>query len=110
MNRLDFAGRTAVITGGAAGIGLAVAQRLVESGARVALWDRDRAALDEAAEALGAGTHVDAVDVADDAAVERATRATATALGAIDVLVCSAGITGPNVPLADYPVAEWRRV
>ena len=110
MNRLDFAGRTAVVTGGAAGIGLAVANRLVDSGARVALWDRDAAALSKAAATLGPGAHVEALDVADDAAVDRAASATAAALGGIDVLVCSAGITGPNVPLAEYPVAEWKRV
>jgi NAD(P)-dependent dehydrogenase (short-subunit alcohol dehydrogenase family) len=110
MNRLDFTGRTAVITGGAAGIGLAVAQRLVDSGARVALWDRDGAALANAAASLKGGAHVEALDVADDGAVDRAARATAAALGTLDVLVCSAGITGPNVPLAEYPVAEWKRV
>jgi len=110
MNRLDFAGRTAVVTGGAAGIGLAVAARLAASGARVSLWDRDAAALSQAAGTLSDGAHIEALDVADDAAVARAASATAAALGRIDVLVCSAGITGPNVPLADYPVAEWKRV
>ncbi len=110
MNALDFAGRTAVITGGAQGIGLAVAQRLVASGARVALWDRDAGALAAAVGALGAAAHAQAVDVAAPADVAEAARATEAALGAIDVLVCCAGITGPNVPLADYPVEEWKRV
>lgn len=110
MNALDFAGRTAVITGGAQGIGLAVAQRLVASGARVALWDRDAGALAAAVAALGAAAHAQAVDVAAPADVAQAARATEEALGAIDVLVCCAGITGPNVPLADYPVEEWKRV
>ena len=110
MNRLDFAGRTAVVTGGAAGIGLAVAARLAASGARVSLWDRDATALAQAAGTLPDGAHSQALDVADDTAVARAAQATADALGRIDVLVCSAGITGPNVPLADYPVAEWKRV
>jgi len=110
MNALDFKGRTAAVTGGAQGIGLAVAQRLVASGARVSLWDRDDGALASAREALGAAAHVQRVDVADPAAVEAAAHATAEALGGIDVLVCSAGITGPNVPLADYPVDEWKRV
>ncbi len=110
MNRLDFNGRRAVVTGGAAGIGYGVAQRLVASGARVALWDRDAAALAAAAAALGNGVHVEAVDVADDGAVHRAAAASAAEFGGIDVLVCSAGITGPNVPLAEYPVAEWKRV
>ncbi len=110
MNRLDFEGRTAVITGGAAGIGYAVGQRLVASGARVALWDRDAAALEAAKAALGQATVTCALDVADADAVDRATREAAAALGAIDVLVCSAGITGPNTTVWDYPIDEWKRV
>lgn len=110
MNKLDFAGRTAAITGGAMGIGLAVAQRLAASGARIALWDRDEKALAQAKAALGGATHTWQLDVADAAAVARVAQATADACGGIDVLVCSAGITGPNVALADYPVDEWKRV
>src|SRR5512134_1842656 len=91
MNRLDFEGRTGIVTGGAAGIGLAIARRLAESGAQVALWDRDERAL-AAAKSQHGFVHVEAVDVADAAAVERATRSTAAALKRIDVLVCSAGI------------------
>jgi 2-dehydro-3-deoxy-L-rhamnonate dehydrogenase (NAD+) len=110
MNQLDLSGRTAAITGGAMGIGLAVARRLAAGGARIALWDRDAAALAAARTALGGDTQVFALDVADAAAVERVAQATAAAFGGIDVLVCSAGITGPNVPLADYPVDDWKRV
>ena len=110
MNQLDFKGRTAAITGGAAGIGLAVARRLAASGARVALWDRDEKALAEAKAAIGGGTVTFALDVADATAVQRATEATADACGGIDALVCSAGITGPNVPLAEYPVDAWKQV
>ena len=110
MNQLDVTGRTAAVTGGAMGIGLAVARRLAAGGARIALWDRDAAALAAARAALGGDTQVFPLDVADAAAVERVAQATAAALGGIDVLVCSAGITGPNVPLADYPVDEWKRV
>jgi len=110
MNQLDFKGRAAVVTGGAVGIGFAVAQRLVASGARVSLWDRDAAALERAKVALGDGTDTRVVDVADAASVETAARTTATALSRIDALVCSAGITGPNVPLADYPLDAWRQV
>ena len=110
MNQLDFSGRTAAVTGGAMGIGLAVARRLAAGGARIALWDRDAAALEAARSALGGDTRVFPLDVADAAAVERVAQATAAAFGGIDVLVCSAGITGPNVPLADYPVDEWKRV
>jgi 3-oxoacyl-[acyl-carrier protein] reductase len=110
MNQLDLSGRTAAVTGGAMGIGLAVARRLAAGGARIALWDRDAAALAAARTALGGDTQVFQLDVADAAAVERVAQATAAAFGGIDVLVCSAGITGPNVPLADYPVDEWKRV
>ncbi|HQR11650.1 MAG TPA: SDR family NAD(P)-dependent oxidoreductase [Casimicrobiaceae bacterium] len=110
MNQLDFKGRTAAITGGAAGIGFAVARRLVASGARVALWDRDEKMLADAKAQLGGATLTLALDVADAAAVQRAADATAAACGGIDALVCSAGITGPNVPLADYPVDQWKHV
>ncbi len=109
MNALDFRGRTAVVTGGAAGIGLAVAQRLATSGATVALWDRDATAL-EAAKAALPGVLAHALDVADADAVGRAAAAAAKALGRIDVLVCSAGITGPNVSTWEYPVDAWRQV
>jgi NAD(P)-dependent dehydrogenase (short-subunit alcohol dehydrogenase family) len=110
MNQLDFKGRTAVVTGGAAGIGLAIARRLVASGGRVSLWDRDAAALDQARIALGAATDTRVVDVANAASVESATQATADALERIDALVCSAGITGPNATTWAYPVDAWRQV
>ncbi|MEO5764970.1 MAG: SDR family NAD(P)-dependent oxidoreductase [Casimicrobiaceae bacterium] len=110
MNQLDFEGRTAVVTGGAAGIGLAVARRLTSSGARVALWDRDAAALEAARSLLGSAAMVNALDVADAGAVDHAARASLAALGRIDVLVCSAGITGPNKTVWEYPVDEWKKV
>jgi 2-dehydro-3-deoxy-L-rhamnonate dehydrogenase (NAD+) len=110
MNQLDFKGRSAVITGGAVGIGFAIAQRLVASGGRVSLWDRDAEALAEAQATIGAGTHIHAVDVADRAGVDAAAKSAASALGPIDALVCSAGITGPNVATWEYPVDAWRQV
>ena len=110
MNQLDFANRRAVVTGGAAGIGLAVAERLAASGAMVALWDRDAAALERARAAIGGGTCTFALDVADAAAVARAAAASAEALGRIDVLVCSAGIAGPNHTTWEYPLDAWRQV
>jgi 3-oxoacyl-[acyl-carrier protein] reductase len=110
MNKLDFSGRTAVITGGAAGIGFAIAQRLIASGGRVSVWDRDAAALDKAKARLTAGIDTRVVDVADAASVDAATQAAASALGRIDALVCSAGITGPNITTWEYPVDAWRQV
>jgi len=104
MNSIDFQGRTAVITGGAMGIGFAVAQRLIASGGRISLWDRNAAALDKARATLGGSTDTRMVDV------DAAAKAAAAALGHIDALVCSAGITGPNVTLAEYPLDAWRQV
>ncbi len=110
MNALDLKGRAAVVTGGAAGIGLAVAQRLIASGARVSLWDRDEKLLAESAKALGAKTHTARLDVSDETDVKRAFDETVRELGRVDVLVCSAGITGPNLTTWDYPVADWKQV
>ena len=110
MNRLDFEGRAAVVTGGAAGIGLAVAKRLVFSGARVALWDLDAKALAAAAAGLGHGTLTQTLDVTDAQAVGRAAAATAREMGRIDALVCSAGIAGPNKTTWEFPVDDWKRV
>jgi 3-oxoacyl-[acyl-carrier protein] reductase len=110
MNQLDFEGRRAVVTGGAAGIGLAVAARLAQSGAALCLWDRDERALAAARTAIGAGTITQPLDVTDHPAVERAAQAADAALGGVDVLVCSAGITGPNTTTWEYPVDAWRQV
>ena len=110
MNRLDLNGRGAVITGGAAGIGFAIAQRLQASGARLSLWDRDAQALKQAAAQLGAGTHTVAMDVTDEAQVVQARDAALAALGKVDVLVCSAGITGPNTTTWEYPLQAWQQV
>ena len=102
--------RGAIVTGGAAGIGLAIAKRLAQSGARVSLWDRDANALANASREIGNDTHVAAVDVTQEAAVAAAFKSSASALGPIDALVCSAGITGPNTTVREYPVAAWKEV
>ena len=110
MNQLDLKGRNAIVTGGAAGIGFAIAQRLAASGARLSLWDRDAAALERAAGALGAGAHTARPEVSDEAQVSRALESTLAALKRVDILVCSAGITGPNTTTWEYPVAAWKEV
>ena len=110
MNQLDMQGRAAIVTGGAAGIGLAIARRLIASGARVSLWDRDAAALEAAAQSLGHGTHLATVDVTREETVASAFAASAAALKRIDALVCSAGITGPNTTVEQYPLAAWKEV
>ena len=110
MNQLDMAGRHAVITGGATGLGYATAQRMLSSGARVTLWDRDRDALTRATLELGAKALGVTVNVADHTSVADAVRLTLAQTPAIDVLVNSAGITGPNVRLWDYPANDWLQV
>ena len=105
-----FADRVAVVTGGVSGIGFAVARRLVEEGARLAVWDMNEAALAEASARLGTQVHTAALDLADAGAVHAAADATVAALGRIDILVTSAGITGPNGSLWEYPLDAWRRV
>ncbi|MBX3658452.1 MAG: SDR family oxidoreductase [Ramlibacter sp.] len=110
MNQLDFHGRHAVVTGGATGLGLAIARRLVASGGSVTLWDRDEPAARQAAEALGPQAGAVAVDVAEPASVAAAVQATLAVATGIDALVNSAGITGPNTPLWDYSVQAWRQV
>jgi 3-oxoacyl-[acyl-carrier protein] reductase len=112
MNRIDLAGKRAVVTGGGQGIGRAIAERLLASGAMVSLWDRD-APLVEAVrnELAGQGQiHCAAVDITDLEAVEAARDATNASLGGIDILINNAGIAGPNHNLWDYPADAWREV
>jgi len=112
MNTLDLNGRVAIITGGARGIGFAVAQRMLKSGASVALWDIDAPRLDEAAATLGAlgkvSTHV--VELTDEASVVAATQAVVKAHGKVDILVNNAGITGGNAKTWELDTEMWRRV
>ena len=110
MNQLDMKGRHAVITGGATGLGYAIAQRMLASGASVTLWDRDAQALTKACAALGSQAHGVTVDVAEHASVVAAVSQTLTQSPAIDALVNCAGITGPNTKVWSYPVADWQQV
>jgi NAD(P)-dependent dehydrogenase (short-subunit alcohol dehydrogenase family) len=110
MNQLDLNGRAAIVTGGASGIGLAVAQRLADSGAQVALWDLSEAALAQAARELGGAIRTFPVDVCNREQVDTAFEATSQALGKVDVLVNNAGITGPNATTWEYPVEAWDKV
>ena len=110
MNQLDFKGRTAIVTGGAQGIGLAIVKRLVASGAKVRIWDRDDRALAGTIASLGSAVTGDAIDVTDLAVIERGVRSALETLARIDVLVNNAGIAGMTKPVVDYPVDEWKRV
>ena len=109
MNQLDLKGRHAVITGGASGIGFAIAQRVLASGGAVTLWDRNEEALQTATAALGASAKGVVVDVTAQASVQSAVQQTLKH-GNIDILVNSAGITGPNMKVWDYPLADWEQV
>jgi 2-dehydro-3-deoxy-L-rhamnonate dehydrogenase (NAD+) len=110
MNRLDFAGRNAIVTGGAQGIGRAIVERLVGSGARVRIWDRDQKLLAQTVGTLRSQVSGDAIDVTDAEAIARGTKGALEALGKIDLLVNNAGIAGMTKPVVEYPVDEWRRV
>ena len=104
-----FDARTAVVTGGASGIGFAVAERLVREGARVSIWDRDATLVDAARTSLR-DVHAVVLDVSDFEAVGAAAKDTVSALGGIDVLVTSAAVTGPNMSTWEYSPEDWRRV
>jgi len=110
VNRIDLDGQVAVVTGGAQGIGLAVAERLLGSGARLSLWDMNAAALQAAQSSLGSDVATCVVDITDACAVAAVSAQTEAKWGRIDILVHSAGIAGKNAPLEEYDIAEWRRV
>jgi 2-dehydro-3-deoxy-L-rhamnonate dehydrogenase (NAD+) len=110
MNQLDFKGRTAIVTGAAAGIGLAIVKRLLDSGATVRVWDRDRTQLDQVVSSLPGPVSGAAVDVTEAPVVTKAVEDAVRDLGKVDVLVNNAGIAGITVPTVDYPVEEWELV
>lgn len=109
MDNALLSGKVAVVTGAARGIGFACAQRLGALGARVAIWDMDGAEATTRAAAMGASAAIQ-VDVAEEASVAAALAETERKVGPVDILVAAAGITGPNRTVAEYPVADWRRV
>jgi len=104
-----FAGRCAIVTGGASGLGKDVAKRIVAEGGSVVLWDLDAAKLAVAKDEVGAA-HVVALDVSDVDAVVAAADESAAVLGKVDILICSAGITGATAPVHEYPLDSWKRV
>ncbi|MBU1358906.1 MAG: SDR family oxidoreductase [Gammaproteobacteria bacterium] len=111
MNRYNFEGRTAVVTGGAQGIGYAVALQLLAGGAKVSLWDVDAAALETARKALNSDhVHTATVDIRATQQVDAALTSTEGAQGPVAILVHSAGIAGASRSVADYDPAEWRNV
>lgn len=112
MNQFDLKNRNAIVTGGAQGIGRAIAERLLASGAAVCLWDKDEALAQTTAQSLAAQGKVDvvAMDVTDLASVKQALAHTQKSFGTLDILVCNAGIAGPNATLWEYPPDEWQKV
>jgi 3-oxoacyl-[acyl-carrier protein] reductase len=110
MNQIDLNGRVAIVTGGAQGIGRAVAARFAASGAKVEIWDLDGGLAAEAAAEIGPGASGIAIDVTDADAVKAAADALEARLGGVDILVTSAGIAGPNHKTWEYPAQDWARV
>jgi 3-oxoacyl-[acyl-carrier protein] reductase len=109
-NSIDLKGRVAVVTGGAQGIGKAVVERFLASGAKVAIWDRDKALADKTAATLGKDVTAIAADVTELESIEKARDATLKALERIDILVNNAGIAGANATTWETSVDEWRKV
>jgi 3-oxoacyl-[acyl-carrier protein] reductase len=113
VNKIELNGRSAVVTGGARGIGYAIAERFIDSGAAVSLWDMDSAALREAEKLLaarGGRVSVEVVDVTSESAVAAAVQSTVNKAGGIDILVNNAGIAGPTIKTWEYSAEEFRRV
>ena len=112
MNQIDLKNRHAVVTGGAQGIGLSIATRLLASGASVSIWDYDSAVLATAIQQLEKTGQVtgEVVNVSEPAAADRAVESAIDRYQRIDILVANAGIAGPNHTTWEYPVEEWQRV
>ena len=111
MNEIDLKGRKAIVTGGAQGIGRAIAERFIASGAFVTIWDVDRALSEQTVEALGEGacSHI-SVDLTDWDAVRSAAARSQAEMGQVDILVNNAGIAGANATVAETDPVEWRKV
>lgn len=110
MNQIELDGKVAIVTGAAQGIGRAIAERLLNSGAQVWLWDRDEHVLAETTTQLGENARSLCVDVSAFQNVSAAVQTVADEAGQIDIMVNNAGISGVNTTVADYPVDEWQRV
>ncbi|SAK82233.1 acetoacetyl-CoA reductase [Caballeronia pedi] len=110
-NKINLTDRVAVVTGGAQGIGLEVGRRLLESGARLVVWDVNPAGIEQARAQLSEhDVHFERVDIADYASVQAAVAGTLKSMGRIEILVNNAAIVGPNAPLIDYPIDIWKQV
>jgi len=110
MNQIDLHGQVAVVTGGAQGLGFAIAKRLIDSGAKVSLWDTNAKVLSQATVALGPSASSMVVDITDYPGLLGAHAEVERQIGPVSILVNSAGIAGSNTSLEDYDPDEWRRV
>ena len=112
MNKIDLDNQNAIITGGAQGIGLAIAERFLDSGASICLWDQDEFLVNQTKIRLEQKGRVEAIvaDVSDIESVKKAYEQTKNAFGSIEILICNAGISGPNMKLWEYPPDEWQKV
>src|SRR5687767_594221 len=110
MNQIDLNGQVAVVTGGAQGFGLASAKRFLASGAKVSLWDMDDDALKKAAELLGGNVDTQVVNITDFDGLTAAHADVEKNLGPVSILLNSAGISGKNHPLDEFPLDEWRQM
>jgi 2-dehydro-3-deoxy-L-rhamnonate dehydrogenase (NAD+) len=112
VNQIDLRGRRAVVTGGAEGFGRAMAERFLQSGASVSLWDVNQELVARTAGDLSplGPIHYAVADISDVGQVERAAAATVSEYSGIDILIANAGLTGPNAPAWEYPIDDWRRV
>lgn len=110
MNQIDLNDQTAIVTGGAQGLGYAIASRLLQSGAKVSLWDMNAEVLEQAVAALGEGASSKTVDITDLPGLEKAHAEVEKEVGPVSILVNSAGITGGNAPLDEFDPDIWRKV
>lgn len=107
MNTYDLSGKTAVVTGAAQGIGLAVARRLSASGAKIASWDTSK---ENETSVKDIGARAISCDIADAQSVAQALETTENDLGPVDILINSAGVAGPNAPITEYDDAAWEKI
>jgi 3-oxoacyl-[acyl-carrier protein] reductase len=111
MNNLDLKNRTAIITGGAQGFGFAISKRLIQSGAKVIIWDIDEATAKKAQKEIDSKNFsYQIVDVTDFDKIEKAIKDLEKDFGKIDIFVNNAGMTGMNAKVWEYPIAEWKKV
>ena len=112
MNQIDLRNRHAIVTGAAQGIGLAIARRLLESGASVSMWDRDEQLLSNAVNQLGSHDRAVArcIDITDASSVESGVAFSISTFGKVDIMVANAGIAGPNHTTWQYPIEQWMQV